>query len=342
MRDGSPISLLWWVCVSDWNPQNDVQAQARCHRIGQTKEVSVYRLITRKYVLPTPSSPTTPHSSTSPPIASTNRILTPSSSLCRTHRSFEAEMFERANRKLGLEHAVLGGHNFRDEDAETMQQGKAPTNRELEQLLRQVGPFLNFPHYPSQRKTIDHPPLTRSLYNLLESPSAACFLCLPQGAYALLEDDNERADEFCEDDIDKIMKERTHRIVMEAGGRTADWFTKKDGKVKKKVFTVRPLPTHPPLTYYKLPTIAFFTPSSPFRLLYPPPLLTPSFPLQVGDGKQVEVDVNDPDFWAKVMPDLKTPETLSKRFEELSATAENGETVRPSHPPPPSPHTPSH
>lgn len=65
-----------------------------------------------------------------------------------------------------------------------------------------------------------------------------------------------------------------------------------------------------------------------------PSLLTPSSPLslQVGDGKQVEVDVNDPDFWAKVMPDLKTPETLSKRFEELSATAENGETVRPATP----------
>lgn len=49
-------------------------------------------------------------------------------------------MFERANRKLGLEHAVLGGHNFRDEDADAVQQGKAPSNRELEQLLRQVGP----------------------------------------------------------------------------------------------------------------------------------------------------------------------------------------------------------
>ena len=32
---------------SDWNPQNDVQAQARCHRIGQSKAVKVYRLITR-------------------------------------------------------------------------------------------------------------------------------------------------------------------------------------------------------------------------------------------------------------------------------------------------------
>ena len=32
---------------SDWNPQNDLQAQARCHRIGQNKSVKVYRLITR-------------------------------------------------------------------------------------------------------------------------------------------------------------------------------------------------------------------------------------------------------------------------------------------------------
>jgi len=55
---------------SDWNPQNDVQAQARCHRIGQTKQVRIYRLI--------------------------------------TSRSFETEMFERASKKLGLEQAVLG------------------------------------------------------------------------------------------------------------------------------------------------------------------------------------------------------------------------------------------
>lgn len=28
---------------SDWNPQNDLQAQARCHRIGQKKMVKIYR-----------------------------------------------------------------------------------------------------------------------------------------------------------------------------------------------------------------------------------------------------------------------------------------------------------
>ena len=63
---------------SDWNPQNDVQAMARCHRIGQKKQVTIYRLITR--------------------------------------RSFEAEMFERASKKLGLEQALLGTRQFNDQD----------------------------------------------------------------------------------------------------------------------------------------------------------------------------------------------------------------------------------
>ncbi|ETV78133.1 hypothetical protein, variant [Aphanomyces astaci] len=59
---------------SDWNPQNDLQAQSRCHRIGQKKSVKIYRLVTRN--------------------------------------SYESEMFDRASRKLGLEHAVLGTGSF--------------------------------------------------------------------------------------------------------------------------------------------------------------------------------------------------------------------------------------
>ncbi|ORZ34456.1 SNF2 family N-terminal domain-domain-containing protein, partial [Catenaria anguillulae PL171] len=54
---------------SDWNPQNDLQAQARCHRIGQKKPVQIYRLVTRN--------------------------------------TYEKEMFDRAGFKLGLDKAVL-------------------------------------------------------------------------------------------------------------------------------------------------------------------------------------------------------------------------------------------
>ncbi|XP_076243946.1 lymphocyte-specific helicase [Calliopsis andreniformis] len=32
---------------SDWNPQADIQAMARCHRIGQTRPVMIYRLCTK-------------------------------------------------------------------------------------------------------------------------------------------------------------------------------------------------------------------------------------------------------------------------------------------------------
>ena len=35
---------------SDWNPHQDTQAQARAHRIGQTKEVRIYRFITKNSI----------------------------------------------------------------------------------------------------------------------------------------------------------------------------------------------------------------------------------------------------------------------------------------------------
>ena len=56
---------------SDWNPQNDLQAQARCHRIGQTKNVKVYRLLTAK--------------------------------------TYEMQMFHMSSLKMGLDQAVLSG-----------------------------------------------------------------------------------------------------------------------------------------------------------------------------------------------------------------------------------------
>ncbi len=43
---------IFWVDTvilfdSDWNPQRDLQAMDRAHRLGQTKQVMVYRLVTK-------------------------------------------------------------------------------------------------------------------------------------------------------------------------------------------------------------------------------------------------------------------------------------------------------
>merc|ERR1711892_1228814 len=54
---------------SDWNPQNDLQAQARAHRIGQKKQVNIYRLVTKN--------------------------------------SVEEEIIERAKKKMVLDHLVI-------------------------------------------------------------------------------------------------------------------------------------------------------------------------------------------------------------------------------------------
>ncbi|CAH1797458.1 unnamed protein product [Owenia fusiformis] len=54
---------------SDWNPQNDLQAQARAHRIGQKNQVSVYRLVHKDTV--------------------------------------EEDIIERAKRKMVLDHLVI-------------------------------------------------------------------------------------------------------------------------------------------------------------------------------------------------------------------------------------------
>ncbi|XP_011617219.1 chromodomain-helicase-DNA-binding protein 8 isoform X4 [Takifugu rubripes] len=81
---------------SDWNPQNDLQAQARCHRIGQSKAVKVYRLITRN--------------------------------------SYEREMLDKASLKLGLDRAVLQSMSGNKEsNVNGIQQF---SKKEIEDLLR--------------------------------------------------------------------------------------------------------------------------------------------------------------------------------------------------------------
>ena len=51
---GVGINLTGADCVilydTDWNPAMDKQAQDRCHRIGQTKTVHIYRLISKNTI----------------------------------------------------------------------------------------------------------------------------------------------------------------------------------------------------------------------------------------------------------------------------------------------------
>ena len=86
---------------SDWNPQNDLQAQARCHRIGQKKEVKIYRLVTRN--------------------------------------TYEREMFDRASLKLGLDKAVLQSMNTgmnAKNSAGGDKSANALSKKEVEDLLK--------------------------------------------------------------------------------------------------------------------------------------------------------------------------------------------------------------
>lgn len=71
---------------SDWNPQADLQAQDRCHRIGQTKPVVVYRLVTANTI--------------------------------------DQKILERASAKRKLEQMVIHKNKFKGEKSE-LSQGKS-------------------------------------------------------------------------------------------------------------------------------------------------------------------------------------------------------------------------
>lgn len=87
---------------SDWNPQNDLQAMARAHRIGQTRSVRVYRLLTAK--------------------------------------TYEMHMFHSASLKLGLDRAVLAHQRGTDsEENSTKRKSKAEREeqaKEIDSLLK--------------------------------------------------------------------------------------------------------------------------------------------------------------------------------------------------------------
>ncbi len=83
---------------SDWNPQNDLQATARCHRIGQKSHVKIYRLITR--------------------------------------HSYESAMFQSANLKLGLDRAVLQTMAVTTTADGPSQNKSQLSSKEIESLLK--------------------------------------------------------------------------------------------------------------------------------------------------------------------------------------------------------------
>lgn len=101
----------------DWNPQNDIQAQSRAHRIGQTKKVNVYRLITRG--------------------------------------CYESEMFTRASKKLALDYAILDSNSSGSFDLYNRRphiskaQEREQARAELQLILRK-GAYYTFNDDPNE------------------------------------------------------------------------------------------------------------------------------------------------------------------------------------------------
>lgn len=174
---------------SDWNPQNDLQAQARAHRIGQTKPVMVYRLLTRKTYgkqLLIKNFRIVVSFESSMLFAFGQHIANQSTSFFRliyVHLCWytEMEMFHQASMKLGLDRAVLAharnqGH---DQDAH---QSSADTlklsTKEIDELLK-------------------------------------------KGAYDVFREDDTEQNEFVEADIDSIMQRRSHKLVYGDKSNTA-------------------------------------------------------------------------------------------------------------------------
>ncbi|XP_048864717.1 lymphoid-specific helicase isoform X2 [Brienomyrus brachyistius] len=83
---------------SDWNPQADLQAQDRCHRIGQTKPIVVYRLVTANTI--------------------------------------DGKIIEKASAKRKLEKMVIHKNKFKGGQAELEQSRRCLEMSELVELLK--------------------------------------------------------------------------------------------------------------------------------------------------------------------------------------------------------------
>ncbi|XP_065323644.1 chromodomain-helicase-DNA-binding protein 1-like [Gordionus sp. m RMFG-2023] len=89
---------------SDWNPQNDLQAQARAHRIGQKNQVNIYRLVTKD--------------------------------------SIEEEIIQRAKKKMVLDHLVIQRMNTTGKLV--MSQGNNPSSNRIPFNKAELSSILKF------------------------------------------------------------------------------------------------------------------------------------------------------------------------------------------------------
>jgi superfamily II DNA or RNA helicase len=158
---------------SDWNPQNDIQAMARCHRIGQTKSVQVYRLLSAN--------------------------------------TYEMEMFKAASKKLGLDQAVLhkmeedGANQAAEAAKEASGMGADDFKLSDEHIITSKRAKLGIVEHTkgNKKENLTEKSLgKKDVENLLK-----------HGAYNLFQDGgDERSKTFCEADIDEILKTSSRRI----------------------------------------------------------------------------------------------------------------------------------
>jgi hypothetical protein len=100
----------------------------------------------------------------------------------------------------------------------------------------------------------------------------------------LLEDDDNAVKEFCEQDIETILDSRARTRVVEGQGEgTQSWLNKRKANQKTSK--------------------TMFTGASAME--------------------HATIDVNDPDFWKKVLPDLVTPDMMIDRMGDLVVPSDN-------------------
>ncbi|KAJ6239459.1 kismet [Anaeramoeba flamelloides] len=201
---------------SDWNPQNDIQAMDRCHRIGQTKLVKVYRLITRN--------------------------------------TYEREMFDRASKKLGLDHAVLTNITNKTNNKRGRRRTTASSSSSSSKKSSSASAAAASSLEQSLTSQISSKKNSKGKLNSQEINDL-----LKYGAYDLFHDNGD-SEKFCEEDIDQILEGRTTKVTHDSNENSNNE-NNKNSSFSRATF--------------------------------------------VSEDADTSLDINDPNFWQKLIPDKK-------------------------------------